>query len=200
MSSYSSHYNSHSASTGGGTSRPGAFSSRSQSSGNTTQNASRSTPSPTPYSPPMSHRSYSSSSNNNNTVNTNAGASSAATHGPIDDQGFSQIYAVDYSSNQSNASTTAPTSPTTTLFSSHHPGTPARGNSPAMAFSNTPLPTPTKWKRFRLLVMKMATVERLQLLWALLAILGTISWIALMPALGYRYEHSKISIYFSQVA
>ncbi|GJJ68589.1 hypothetical protein EMPS_00935 [Entomortierella parvispora] len=199
MSSYSSHtspHNSHSASTGGGPPRPGAFSSRTQSSGSNTYNATRSSPSPTPYSPPMSHHSYSSSSNNNNNININTGTSGAATHGPIDDQGFSQIYAVDYSSNQSNASTTAPTSPTTTLFSSH---TPARGNSPAMAFSNTPLPTPTKWKKFRLRVMKMATVERLQLLWALLAILGTISWIALMPALGFRHKVDdkmfKVSVY-----
>ncbi|KAG0046938.1 hypothetical protein BGZ83_007908 [Gryganskiella cystojenkinii] len=84
---------------------------------------------------------------------------------------------------QSTASTTAPTSPTSTLYSAHHP---ARGISPAMAFSNTPLPPPTKWKRLRLKVMKMATVERLQLLWGLLATFGTISWLALMPAFAFR--------------
>jgi 4-amino-4-deoxy-L-arabinose transferase-like glycosyltransferase len=149
----------------------------------------------------MSHRpsNYSSSSSsNNNTTDLNTGngninsSNSAATHGLIDDQGFSQIYAVDYSSNRSTASTTAPTSPTTTLYSAHHSSNgPTRGASPSMGFSNMPLPSPTKWKRFRLRVMKMATVERLQLLWALLAILGTISWIALMPAFGFRYERTN---------
>ncbi|KAF9542911.1 hypothetical protein EC957_001427 [Mortierella hygrophila] len=55
-----------------------------------------------------------------------------------------------------------------------------------MAFSNTPLPEPTRWKRVRLTVMKLATVERLQLLWGLLALLGTVSWIALLPAYSFR--------------
>ncbi|KAF9932612.1 hypothetical protein FBU30_007758 [Linnemannia zychae] len=39
-----------------------------------------------------------------------------------------------------------------------------------MAFSNTPLPEVTRGKRIRLAVMRLATVERLQLLWALLAL------------------------------
>ncbi|KAF8948036.1 hypothetical protein BGZ47_006709 [Haplosporangium gracile] len=55
-----------------------------------------------------------------------------------------------------------------------------------MAFSNTPLPEPTRWKRVRLTVMKLATVERLQLLWGLLAVLGSVSWIALLPAYSFR--------------
>ncbi|KAF9121260.1 hypothetical protein BGW39_010663 [Mortierella sp. 14UC] len=55
-----------------------------------------------------------------------------------------------------------------------------------MAFSNTPLPEPTRWKRVRLTVMRLATVERLQLLWGLLALLGSVSWIALMPAYSFR--------------
>ncbi|KAG0254345.1 hypothetical protein BG011_005807 [Mortierella polycephala] len=55
-----------------------------------------------------------------------------------------------------------------------------------MGFSNAPLPSPTRWKQFRLTVMKLATVERLQLLWGLLALFGTMSWLSLMPAYAFR--------------
>ncbi|KAF9432815.1 hypothetical protein BGZ76_010286 [Entomortierella beljakovae] len=47
-----------------------------------------------------------------------------------------------------------------------------------------------KWKRFRLKVMRMATVERLQLLWGLLALFGTMSWLALMPAYAFRNKQN----------
>ncbi|KAG0243031.1 hypothetical protein BGX31_011266 [Mortierella sp. GBA43] len=45
----------------------------------------------------------------------------------------------------------------------------------------------------------MATVERLQMLWALLALFGTMSWLALAPSLTFRNkndaEHFKSSVY-----
>ncbi|KAF9573454.1 hypothetical protein EC968_008539 [Mortierella alpina] len=66
-----------------------------------------------------------------------------------------------------------------------------------MTFSNTPLAEPTRWKSFRLKVMRMATVERLQLLWGLLALFGTMSWLALMPAYAFR---NKFEIAFSDPA
>ncbi|KAG0211612.1 hypothetical protein BGX28_007663 [Mortierella sp. GBA30] len=74
-------------------------------------------------------------------------------------------------------------SPTSTLQGST--SYPARGGSPTVAFSNVSLAEPTRWKRFRLKVMRMATVERLQLLWGLLALFGTMSWLALMPAYAF---------------
>ncbi|KAF9373651.1 hypothetical protein CPB97_000406 [Podila verticillata] len=44
----------------------------------------------------------------------------------------------------------------------------------------------TRWKAFRLRVMRLATVRRLQLLWGLLALFGFMSWLALMPAFAFR--------------
>ncbi|KAF9212075.1 hypothetical protein BGZ59_007247 [Podila verticillata] len=43
-----------------------------------------------------------------------------------------------------------------------------------------------KWMLLRLKVMRMATVKRLQLLWGLLALFGTMAWLALMPAYAFR--------------
>ncbi|KAG0225400.1 hypothetical protein BGW42_004447 [Actinomortierella wolfii] len=63
---------------------------------------------------------------------------------------------------------------------------PLRQQSPTMAFSNIPLSQPSKWKRFRLRVMRMATVERLRILWGLLALVSTAAWLALMPAYAFR--------------
>ncbi|KAG0223958.1 hypothetical protein BGW41_005280 [Actinomortierella wolfii] len=63
---------------------------------------------------------------------------------------------------------------------------PLRQQSPTMAFSNTPLSQPSKWKHFRLRVMRMATVERLRVLWGLLALVSTAAWLALMPAYAFR--------------
>ncbi|KAF8975486.1 hypothetical protein BGZ46_009075 [Entomortierella lignicola] len=64
--------------------------------------------------------------------------------------------------------------------------TSSREGSTTKGFSNTSISEPTRWKRLRLQVMKMATVERLQLLWALLALFGTMSWLSLMPAYAFR--------------
>ncbi|KAF9981907.1 hypothetical protein BGZ75_006723 [Mortierella antarctica] len=66
-----------------------------------------------------------------------------------------------------------------------------------MSFSNVPLAEPTRWKSFRLKVMRMATVERLQLLWGLLALFGTMSWLALIPAYAFR---NKFEVAFSDPA
>ncbi|KAF9948918.1 hypothetical protein BGZ70_002011 [Mortierella alpina] len=87
-------------------------------------------------------------------------------------------------------------SPTSTLqgTTAHHT---SRGKSPTMSFSNVPLAEPTRWKSLRLKVMRMATVERLQLLWGLLALFGTMSWLALMPAYAFR---SKYEVAFSDPA
>ncbi|KAI1316078.1 hypothetical protein EDD11_010467 [Mortierella claussenii] len=87
-------------------------------------------------------------------------------------------------------------SPTSTLHSTQIS---MKEASPPMGFSNTPPQSPTRWKRFRLKVMKMATVERLQLLWGLLALFGTMSWLALMPAYAFRNKvdaaHFKAPVY-----
>lgn len=53
--------------------------------------------------------------------------------------------------------------------------------------THTPVPQ-TRWKAFRLRVMRLATVRRLQLLWGLLALFGFMSWLALMPAFAFRYN------------
>lgn len=55
-------------------------------------------------------------------------------------------------------------------------------------YANTPEPTPrTKGSLFREKVMGMATVRTLRILWGLLALFGTMSWLALMPAYAFRY-------------
>ncbi|KAG9327720.1 hypothetical protein KVV02_006424 [Mortierella alpina] len=130
--------------------------------------------------------------------------------------GGSAIYSVDYSTPNTKANNTAAStpvlpgvayispsasanslgSPTSTLqgTTAHHP---SRGKSPTMSFSNVPLAEPTRWKSFRLKVMRMATVERLQLLWGLLALFGTMSWLALIPAYAFR---NKFEVAFSDPA
>ncbi|KAF9938167.1 hypothetical protein BGZ67_000430 [Mortierella alpina] len=130
--------------------------------------------------------------------------------------GGSAIYSVDNSAPNTKANNTAAStpvlpgvayispsasanslgSPTSTLqgTTAHHP---SRGKSPAMSFSNVPLAEPTRWKSFRLKVMRMATVERLQLLWGLLALFGTMSWLALIPAYAFR---NKFEVAFSDPA
>ncbi|KAG0265320.1 hypothetical protein BG011_005020 [Mortierella polycephala] len=45
----------------------------------------------------------------------------------------------------------------------------------------------TRGKRFRLWVMKITTVPRLRLLWGLLALFGTMSWLAVMPAYAFSW-------------
>ncbi|KAF9952746.1 hypothetical protein BGZ72_005974 [Mortierella alpina] len=128
--------------------------------------------------------------------------------------GGTPLYSVDYNASHTKTNTTtipalpgvaliSPSasanslgSPTSTLqgTTAHHP---ARGKSPTMGFSNVPLAEPTRWKSFRLKVMRMATVERLQLLWGLLALFGTMSWLALMPAYAFR---NKYEVAFSDPA
>ncbi|KAG0286894.1 hypothetical protein BGZ96_009092 [Linnemannia gamsii] len=153
--------------------------------------SSRSTSPSTTLSPP---------SPTNGSRGTGATAASAANH--IDSQ--TPIYTIDYSHSahsstsgpigaQRSASPSSPIgSPTSTLHSSNSNSrsntfnSQKRTASPTMAFSNTPLPEPTRWKRVRLTVMRLATVERLQLLWGLLALLGTVSWISLLPAYSFR--------------
>ncbi|KAF9939109.1 hypothetical protein BGZ67_009989 [Mortierella alpina] len=44
----------------------------------------------------------------------------------------------------------------------------------------------TRGKRFRLHILRTATVPRLRLLWACLAVFGTMSWLAIMPAYAFR--------------
>ncbi|KAH7059244.1 hypothetical protein BKA57DRAFT_444347 [Linnemannia elongata] len=128
------------------------------------------------------------------------GGASATTSTSINIDSQTPIYTIDYSHSntsgsvgaQRSASPSSPPlgSPTSTLHSNNSRSdtfnSQKRTASPTMAFSNTPLPEPTRWKRVRLTVMKLATVERLQLLWGLLALLGTVSWIALMPAYSFR--------------
>ncbi|KAF9354724.1 hypothetical protein BGX26_007441 [Mortierella sp. AD094] len=98
---------------------------------------------------------------------------------------------ISYKSSNYNINNDSMGSPTSTLHSAHSP---ARGSSPTMGFSDTSLAEPTKWKRFRIQVMKMATVERLQLLWGLLALFGSMSWMALMPA--YAFSLGRYRLHF----
>ncbi|KAF9578490.1 hypothetical protein BGW38_005682 [Lunasporangiospora selenospora] len=113
--------------------------------------------------------------------------------------------------NQDTPVTSTIHSPTSTLHSPHsplqsatsklsRPGMPSRDSiasssySTGMANSVSSQPDfddghdmqPTRWRLFRLSVMRMATVERLQLFWALLTIFGMAAWIALMPAYAFR--------------
>ncbi|KAG0203535.1 hypothetical protein BGX28_004217 [Mortierella sp. GBA30] len=72
------------------------------------------------------------------------------------------------------------------------------GGSTSNTFGNTPEPFPqerqhqqvegTKAQRFRLKVLRMATVRRLRLLWGSLALFGTMSWLALMPAYAFSQQ------------
>lgn len=90
---------------------------------------------------------------------------------PKDEEaGFTTVYNLDLAVPQSdtNVSTSSATD-----FSSHH----------------TPCHDENKWMLLRLKVMRMATVKRLQLLWGLLALFGTMAWLALMPAYAFRYDH-----------
>jgi hypothetical protein len=45
----------------------------------------------------------------------------------------------------------------------------------------------SKGALFRAKVMSMATVRTLRILWGLLALFGTMSWLSLMPAYAFRY-------------
>ncbi|KAF9896977.1 hypothetical protein BX616_006399, partial [Lobosporangium transversale] len=94
-------------------------------------------------------------------------------------------YTIDYTQNTTSVTPSqtkvnfAPTG-NTSVSSTDSARLPSRAPSPNMSSS-----APTRWKRMRLNVMKMATVERLQLLWALLALFGTMSWLAMMPAYAF---------------
>lgn len=91
----------------------------------------------------------------------------------------------------------------------HHEQPRELSGSPSNTFRDTPEPMPphyrqqqrreeqeqqeqqaqtptTRGKRFRLYILRMATVPRLRLLWACLAVFGTMSWLALMPAYAFR--------------
>ncbi|KAK3819067.1 MAG: hypothetical protein J3R72DRAFT_36560 [Linnemannia gamsii] len=50
----------------------------------------------------------------------------------------------------------------------------------------------TKAKLFRRRVMRMATVPRLQWLWGLLALFGSIAWFSMMPAYAFRYVEREL--------
>ncbi|KAG0316998.1 hypothetical protein BGZ99_006557 [Dissophora globulifera] len=113
---------------------------------------------------------------------------------------LSAIYPSEYNYNNNAAAAPTPNdtayapspagSPTSTLYSAHPA---ARGSSNTLTkISDTLLASLTRWKRMRLAVMRMATVERLQLLWALLALFGTMSWIALMPAYAFRNKFDAV--------
>lgn len=93
-------------------------------------------------------------------------------HKPHKDEeaGFTTVYDLDLATPHSD---TRSSSSTTDFSSSHH----------------TAGHDEDKWKHLRLKLMRMATVKRLQLLWGLLALFGTMAWISLMPAYAFRYDH-----------
>lgn len=92
-------------------------------------------------------------------------------HRPHKDEeaGFTTVYDLDVATPHSDSLSSS----STTEFSSHH----------------TSGHDEDKWKNIRLKFMRMATVKRLQLLWGLLALFGTMAWISLMPAYAFRYDH-----------
>lgn len=88
---------------------------------------------------------------------------------PKDEEaGFTTVYDLDLAVPQSDSNVSS----SVTEFSSHH----------------TSGHDENKWMLLRLKVMRMATVKRLQLLWGLLALFGTMAWLALMPAYAFRYD------------
>ncbi|KAF9314713.1 hypothetical protein BG003_003908 [Podila horticola] len=89
-------------------------------------------------------------------------------HRPHKDEeaGFTTVYDLDVATPHSDSLSSS----STTEFSSHH----------------TSGHDEDKWKNIRLKFMRMATVKRLQLLWGLLALFGTMAWISLMPAYAFR--------------
>ncbi|GJJ75990.1 hypothetical protein EMPS_08348 [Entomortierella parvispora] len=65
----------------------------------------------------------------------------------------------------------------------HNLGSPTFDDDRASPFPDHP---PSKYRDFRLRVMRMATVPRLQLLWGLLAAFGSMAWMAITPAYAFR--------------
>ncbi|KAG0339311.1 hypothetical protein BG004_006875 [Podila humilis] len=92
------------------------------------------------------------------------------------------------SSPLSNHNNTNATLHHTTLTS---PTTPPSTSAPQEKQPHSPEPPQSRWKAFRLWVIRMATIRRLQLVWGLLALFGLMSWLALMPAYAFR---NKLSV------
>ncbi|KAK3843057.1 MAG: hypothetical protein J3R72DRAFT_118678 [Linnemannia gamsii] len=177
------------------------YSSHHSNSNNNNSNNNNSNNYNSPTSPPRSYQSRSGSPVTLTPSSPRSTGGSGVHNNNTGSDSLTPIYTIDYNHNHhtepvgaQRSVSPALGSPTSTLSGSIA-GASSRSTtfnsqkrtaSPTMAFSNTPLPEPTKWKRVRLTVMRLATVERLQLLWGLLAIFGTVSWISLMPAFSFR--------------
>ncbi|KAF8932715.1 hypothetical protein BGZ58_006860 [Dissophora ornata] len=62
--------------------------------------------------------------------------------------------------------------------------------SPSVVFTDLPEPPhrpPTRGELFRMRVLGVTTVPRLQVLWGLLALFGTMAWLAIMPAYAFSW-------------
>ncbi|KAK3812753.1 MAG: hypothetical protein JOS17DRAFT_795727 [Linnemannia elongata] len=74
----------------------------------------------------------------------------------------------------------------TTDTTPHSDNALAKTNTTSTVGTTSPAAEYTKAKLFRRRVMRMATVPRLQLLWGLLALFGTMAWLSMMPAYAFR--------------
>ncbi|KAF9356868.1 hypothetical protein BGX34_009719, partial [Mortierella sp. NVP85] len=117
--------------------------------------------------------------------NSSRSSSPARTAVPLSSSDLTQIY--DFTAQRTNTdSTYVPDdslSPSTMLKEAKAP---ARSATSTSMDSNNSLSHLPRWKVFRLKVLRMATVERLQWLWGALALFGTMAWISLIPALIFR--------------
>ncbi|KAI8602600.1 hypothetical protein EDD21DRAFT_371395 [Dissophora ornata] len=72
--------------------------------------------------------------------------------------------------------------------------------SPSVVFTDLPEPPhrpPTRGELFRMRVLGVTTVPRLQVLWGLLALFGTMAWLAIMPAYAFRNKNEQTGFFNS---
>ncbi|KAK3826063.1 MAG: hypothetical protein J3Q66DRAFT_329314 [Benniella sp.] len=117
--------------------------------------------------------------------NSSRSSSPAHTAVPLSSSDLSQIY--DYTAHRTNTdSTYVPDDSLSPSSMLKEAKAPARSATSTSMDSNNSLSHLPRWKVFRLKVLRMATVERLQWLWGALALFGTMAWISLIPALIFR--------------
>ncbi|KAF9119538.1 hypothetical protein BGW39_000231 [Mortierella sp. 14UC] len=114
---------------------------------------------------------------------------------PLQEQGYYDQYPENHSRQSSQGGGDqqphtldgSPYTPPSDTAQSPHNDTLDKFNTDATAAPTaTVTPEFTKAKLFRRRVMRMATVPRLQWLWGLLALFGSMAWFAMMPAYAFR--------------
>lgn len=126
--------------------------------------------------------------------NSSRSSSPARSAVPLSSSDLSQVY--DFTAHRTNTDSTYvddSLSPSTMLKEAKAP---ARSATSTSMDSNNSLSHLPRWKVFRLKVLRMATVERLQWLWGALALFGTMAWISLLPALIFRYGPTALTPLF----